>query len=62
MVYTLLFFIFVTTILMNIIFGVIIDTFAELRAKKDAVDRFLHMMNYTFEISTVAGFTQSSRP
>ena len=54
MVYTLLFFIFVTTILMNIIFGVIIDTFAELRAKKDAVDRFLHMMNYTFEISTIA--------
>ena len=42
MVYTLLFFIFVTTILMNIIFGVIIDTFAELRAKKDAVDRFVN--------------------
>lgn len=39
MIYTLLFFIFVTTILMNIIFGVIIDTFAELRAKKDAVDK-----------------------
>lgn len=32
--YTLAFFIMVSTILMNIIFGVIIDTFAELRARK----------------------------
>ena len=38
MVYTLLFFCLITTILMNIIFGVIIDTFAELRAKKEQID------------------------
>jgi hypothetical protein len=38
--YTLLFYIIITTILMNIIFGVIIDTFAELRAKKDTIDRW----------------------
>jgi len=39
MLYTLAFFIMVSTILMNIIFGVIIDTFAELRARKDEIDR-----------------------
>ena len=38
MVYTFLFYVMVTTILMNIIFGIIIDTFAELREKKEMVD------------------------
>uniref|UniRef100_A0A7S0QJ39 Ion transport domain-containing protein n=1 Tax=Cryptomonas curvata TaxID=233186 RepID=A0A7S0QJ39_9CRYP len=37
-IYTLLFFCLITTILMNIIFGVIIDTFAELRSKKEQID------------------------
>lgn len=38
MLYTFLFYTTVTTILMNIIFGIIIDTFAELREKKDQVE------------------------
>jgi hypothetical protein len=36
-VFTFLFFVMVTTILMNIIFGIIIDTFAELREKREKV-------------------------
>ena len=35
--YTFLFFVIVSTILLNVIFGVIIDTFAELRGKNDKV-------------------------
>mmetsp|Transcript_19064 Transcript_19064/g.28050 ORF Transcript_19064/g.28050 Transcript_19064/m.28050 type:complete len:632 (+) Transcript_19064:2-1897(+) len=38
MVYTFLFYVMVTTILMNIIFGIIIDTFAELRERKELID------------------------
>jgi len=39
MVYTFFFHVVVTTILMNIIFGIIIDTFAELREKAQEIDQ-----------------------
>ena len=41
MVYTFFFYVMVTTILMNIIFGIIIDTFAELREKKELIDEMI---------------------
>jgi hypothetical protein len=41
MIYTFLFYTCLTTILMNIIFGIIIDTFAELREKKDQVCMYI---------------------
>ena len=39
MVYTFFFHVMVTTILMNIIFGIIIDTFAELREKEQETEQ-----------------------
>jgi inositol 1,4,5-triphosphate receptor type 1 len=38
MAYTFVFYVMVTTILMNMIFGIIIDTFAELREKKEQIE------------------------
>ena len=38
MAYTFVFYVMVTTILMNMIFGIIIDTFAELREKKEPIE------------------------
>jgi len=41
MFYTFCFYIMVTTILMNIIFGIIIDTFAELREKNELINEMI---------------------
>jgi len=41
MAYTFFFYVMVTTILMNIIFGIIIDTFAELRERKEQTESLI---------------------
>jgi len=45
-IYNLLFFIIISTLLLNIVFGIIVDTFSELRDEKFAIED--HMNNYCF--------------
>jgi hypothetical protein len=46
MVLTVFFYLFVMTILLNVIFGIIIDTFGSLRKEKD--ERYVQTVNYCF--------------
>lgn len=62
-VYDLTFFILVITILLNIIFGIIIDTFAQLRGEKSLIDEDIKNLCFicgldrqTFERDTELGF------